>query len=172
MDSEAEDGPFYTDSLPVILSEARRRYDAESERNSFVESKIATVVTIDALIVSIVGTIFGVLGSRDPLVAVFVVVVVAPAAYSTWIGLRTLRTREYRSPGKSIGDFDEYTDLEPVSLRKDLVRDYAVSVEGNRKIADDKYGSLRSCMRLTFVSLVLTGFGSVGLVGVRLLVPA
>lgn len=92
-----------TDAIrDLTLEEARRRYDDEESRRYGVERKIGTIITVNALIISIVG-IFSSLG-------IFALCMVA-ALCSVAIGLWTLRTRDYNRPGKSIDDFLQYSDM-------------------------------------------------------------
>jgi len=89
-ESTSESTPASESEFPTLeltLEEARRRYDDEKARRSAVESKIGTVVTIDALIIAVVGVfsdIGWVLG-----------VAIVLALLSAGIGLWALRTRNY-----------------------------------------------------------------------------
>jgi hypothetical protein len=150
-----------TDAIrDLTLEEARRRYDDEESRRYGVESKIGTIITVDALIISIVG-IFSSLG-------IFAILSMVTALCSVAIGLWTLRTRDYNRPGKSIDDFLQYGDMTEAAQRKQLLFDYIVALDGNedaedpadrkvgnRKRNDRKYTYFDVCVLLTGVSLTL-----------------
>jgi len=144
----------------LTLEEARRRYDDEESRRYGVESKIGTIITVDALIISIVG-IFSSLGP-------FAILSMATALCSVGIGLWTLRTRDYNRPGKPIDDFLQYGDMTESAQRKQLLFDYIVALDGNenaenpenrevgnRKRNDKKYTYFDICVLLTGISLAL-----------------
>jgi len=144
----------------ITLEEARRRYDDEEIRRSGVESKIGTIITVDALIISIVG-IFSDVG-------LYAILSMAAALLSVGLGLWTLRTRDYNRPGKPIDDFLQYGDMTEAAQRKQLLFDYIVALDGNenaensedrevgnRKRNDTKYTYFDICVLLTSVSLAL-----------------
>jgi hypothetical protein len=150
-----------TDAIrDLTLEEARRRYNDEESRRYGVESKIGTIITVDALIISIVG-IFSSLGT-------FAILSMVTALCSVGIGLWTLRTRDYTRPGKPIDDFLQYGDMTEAAQRKQLLFDYIVALDGNedaenpadrevgnRKRNDRKYTYFDVCVLLTGVSLAL-----------------
>jgi uncharacterized membrane protein len=52
--SDEEDGSSDVDLSQLALEEIRLRYQEKSDRRTSVESKIGTVLTVDAIIVSVV----------------------------------------------------------------------------------------------------------------------
>jgi len=144
----------------ITLEEARRRYDDEEIRRSGVESKIGTIITVDALIISIVGIFSD--------VDLYAILSMVAALLSVGLGLWTLRTRDYNRPGKPIDDFLQYEDMTEAAQRKQLLFDYIVALDGNenaehpedrevgnRKRNDTKYTYFDICVLLTGVSLAL-----------------
>jgi hypothetical protein len=153
-ESTSESTPASESEFPTLeltLEEARRRYDDEKARRSAVESKIGTVVTIDALIIAVVGVfsdIGWVLG-----------VAIVLALLSAGIGLWALRTRNYERPGKDIDDFHEYAGMTIEEQQRQLLTDYIVAIdgdmdeiEGNHAHTDEKYNKYDVCVLLTGIS--------------------
>lgn len=160
----------YTKSTPknrvseVTLEEARQRYEDEERRRSAVESKIGTIITVDALIVSIVGVFSSGFGDS---VSYYELVGVALAIISVAIGLWTMRTKDYNRPGKDIDDFLQYGELDDGEQRHELLLSYIVAIDGNedatntqnriignRKRNDQKYTHYDICGVLTGLSLL------------------
>jgi len=111
-----ESGDSSPDAIrDITLEEARRRYNDEETRRSGVESKIGTIITVDALIISIVG-IFSDVG-------LYAILSMVAALFSVGLGLWTLRTRDYNRPGKPIDDFLQYGDMTKAAQRKQLLFD-------------------------------------------------
>lgn len=167
MDEQREtvrDGSDDTADLPrtkdLTLDQARRLYGDEENRRSTVEGKIGTIITVDALIISI-GGIFSERG-------LFVLVSMGLALLSVGIGLWALRTRDYNRPGKAIDDFLQYEDMPVEVQRKQILFDYILAIDGN-EVADDpeerqvgnakknnrKYRLFDVCILLTGLSLTL-----------------
>lgn len=132
----------------VVLEEARRRDDAESSRSTVVESKIGTIVTIDALIISIMGAVSNISGVGR-------LISILPAILSAAIGLVALRRRKYRSPGRAIDDFHEYLKLDFESQIDRLLKSYITTIEHNETLTNSKYRIFDWCIILTFLSLVM-----------------
>lgn len=164
--SDQEDGDdgsseSSTDAIrDLTLEQARRRYDDEESRRYGVESKIGTIITVDALIISIVG-IFSSLG-------IFAILSMTTALCSVALGLWTLRTRDYNRPGKPIDDFLQYSEMTEAAQRKQLLLNYIVALDGNedaenpanqvvgnRTRNDRKYTHFDVCVLLTGISLAL-----------------
>lgn len=144
----------------LTIEEARRRYDNEEARRTSVESKIGTIITIDALIISLVS----VFPSEEILTTAGIIL----ALVSVILGLWAFRKREYNRPGKSLGDFLQYGDISIEEQRKQILFDYIVAVEGNEEAGseeekvtgnrdknDAKYRHFHVCSLLTGVSLLL-----------------
>jgi hypothetical protein len=158
-DDEADDSS--SDAIrDITLEEARRRYDDEEARRYGVEGKIGTIITVDALIISIVG-IFSDVGP-------YAILSMVAALLSVGLGLWTLRTRDYNRPGKPIDDFLQYGDMTAAAQRKQVLFDYIVALDGNetaenpevrevgnKKRNDTKYTYFDICVLLTGVSLAL-----------------
>ena len=137
-------------TLELTLDEARRQYDDEESRREAVEGKIGIVVTVDALLISVVALFADTL---NPFVRL---VVLAPALASTVIGLYAIRSRHYDRPGKAIEDFHDYSEFENVGdQREQLLLDYVVSTVSNKGKNDPKYKIFNVCIMLTFISLLL-----------------
>lgn len=135
----------------LTLEEARRRYDDEEQRRANVESKIGTVVTIDALIVSLTG----IFRQQMNLSQQSLVLVVLPAMVSAAIGLWVLRTRDYGRPGKKIEDFHEYVGMMHEQQVEKQLLDYEKTTSDNRRLTDRKYSNFDLCVLLTAFSLIL-----------------
>lgn len=144
----------------LTIEEARRRYDNEEARRTSVESKIGTIITVDALIISLVS----VFPSEEILTTAGIVL----ALVSVILGLWASRKREYNRPGKSLGDFLQYGDMTIEEQRKQILFDYIVAVEGNEDADsedeqrtgnkaknDRKYLYFHVCSLLTGLSLLL-----------------
>lgn len=148
------------DLSQLALEEIRLRYQEESNRRNSVESKIGTVLTVDAIIVSVV-SIFSNLNIMH-------YTAMAVALFSVFNGISALWVRDYHSPGLEIEDYLQYIDdpLEPV--QRELVKSYLTVItgneqtndpemffKGNRTRNDEKLDKLDQCLKLTAVSLVL-----------------
>lgn len=142
----------------LTLSLARLRYHDEENRRTAVEGKIGTIITVDALIISI-GGIFTERGF-------FVLLSMGLALLSVFIGLWALRTRDYNRPGKEIDDFVQYEDIAEEVQRKRMLFDYIVALDGNedaedpeerrvgnKKKNDRKYFLFDVCVLLTGLAL-------------------
>ena len=147
--SELSSEDFPTREL--TLEEARRRYDDEERRRVNVESKIGTVVTIDALVISLTGIFRQQMG----LSLTFLFLVVLPALASAAIGLWVLRTRSYGRPGKKIEDFHEYSGMKYEQQIEKHLLDYEVATSDNRNLTNNKYNNFDICVLLTSLSLIL-----------------
>jgi hypothetical protein len=150
-DTESESAPTNFPTRELTLEEARRRYDDEERRRANVESKIGTVVTIDALIVSLTG----IFRQQMNLSQQSLILVVLPAMISAAVGLWVLRTRDYGRPGKKIEDFHEYAGMTHEQQVEKQLLDYEVATSNNRRLTDRKYGNFDLCVLLTALSLIL-----------------
>ena len=137
-------------TLELTLTEARRQYDDEERRRESVESKIGIVVTADALIVS-----FGAaLNQTIPLVSL--VLALLPALCSAGYGLYTIRSQEYKRPGKEILNFHDYSKYDSIPKQQEqLLLDYERTADDNREKNDIKYDAFNVCGFLTSLSLFL-----------------
>jgi len=152
-DSDTEPETVLNDfqTRELTLEEARRRYDDEEQRRTSVESKTGTVVTIDALIISLTG----IFRQQMNLTQQSLVLVVLPAMVSAAIGLWVLRTRDYGRPGKKIEDFHEYAEMTHEKQVEKQLLDYEVATSNNRWLTDRKYANFDLCILLTALSLIL-----------------
>lgn len=152
-DADTEPEPALEDfpTRELTLEEARRRYDDEERRRTNVENKISTVVTIDALIVSITG----VFRQQMNLSFELLFLVVLPALISAGIGLWVLRAKSYGRPGKKIEDFHEYSGMKHEQQVEKQLLDYEVATSNNRRLTDEKYLYFDLCILLTAISLLL-----------------
>lgn len=161
---ETASGTFPTREL--TLEEARRRYDDEERRRESVESKIGTVVTIDAFIISLTGIFYQQM-NLSPQSLMFVVL---PGMISAAIGLWVLRTRSYGRPGKKIEDFHEYAGMVYEDQVEKQLLDYEVTTSNNRRLNNKKYQNFDICVLLTglsllFIFLVSFANGALNLIG-------
>lgn len=99
-------------TLELTLQEARRQYDNEERRRESVEGKIGIVVTADALIVSL-GAALSQTISLVPLITAL-----SPALISAGLGLYTIRSQDYKRPGKEIMDFHDYAEYDSVEAQQ------------------------------------------------------
>ena len=148
------------DHSQLALEEIRLRYQEEAERRTSVESKIGTVLTVDAIIVSVVG-IFSDLNIMH-------YAAMAVALISVFNGITALWVRDYHSPGLDIEDYLQYIDDPPEPVRRELVKSYLTVItgneeaddpemffKGNRTRNDEKLEKLDQCLKFTAVSLTL-----------------
>jgi hypothetical protein len=144
----------------IALEEARLRFQEESERRNSVESKIGTILTVDAIIVSVVGLFQN--------LTFLLIGAMGIALFSVIIGIHGLRVRDYHTPGKEIDDYLQYIDDTPQPIKRKLTIAYMTSISGNEATADpnkffkgnrtkndEKYRNLRVCQYLTLASLGL-----------------
>lgn len=157
-DGSNDDGDV--DLSQLALEEIRLRYQEESERRTSVESKIGTVLTVDAIIVSVV-SIFSNLN-------IFHYAAMGLALLSVFNGISALWVRDYHSPGLDIEDYLQYIDDPPQPIRRELVKSYLTVItgneetddpemffKGNRTRNDEKFEKLDLCLKLTAASLTL-----------------
>ncbi|WP_436347399.1 hypothetical protein [Natronorubrum sp. FCH18a] len=155
--SEDNDGVNYSQ---IALEEAQLRFQEESERRNSVESKIGTILTVDAIIVSIVGLFQN--------LSLLLIGAMLVALFSVIIGIHGLRVQDYHTPGKDIDNYLQYIDDPPQPIRRNLMIAYMTAIsgnehtddpkkffKGNRTKNDEKYRNLRLCQYLTVASLVL-----------------
>ncbi|WP_142857852.1 hypothetical protein [Salinigranum halophilum] len=158
--NEQNDPNADVDLSQLALDEIRLRYQEESDRRTAVEAKIGTVLTVDAIIVSIIG-IFSNL-------TLLLLGAMGVAIFSVINGILALRLRDYHTPGKDEDDYLQYIDNPPEQIRRELVKSYLTSIvgneetddpelffKGNRTKNDEKYKKLNQCLRLTGLSLFL-----------------
>jgi len=159
------------DLSQLALDEARLRYQEETERRNSVESKIGTILTVDAIIVSVVGLFQN--------LSWLLVLAMAAALFSVLLGIYGLRVQDYLTPGKDIEDYLQYIDDPPEPARRELLKSYMTSITGNEETDDpelykkgnrtknnEKYSLLTWSQYLTAVSLAMvllhTLFSQVG----------
>ena len=158
--SDEEDGSSDVDLSQLALEEIRLRYQEESDRRTSVESKIGTVLTVDAIIVSVV-SIFSSLNIMH-------YAAMAVALISVVNGISALWVRDYHRPGLDEEDYLQYIDNPPEPVRRELVKSYLTVItgneetdepemffKGNRTRNDEKLAKLDQCLKLTAVSLTL-----------------
>lgn len=146
------------DLSTLALEEIRHRFEEESDRRTAVESKIGTVLTVDAIIVSVV-SIFSNLAFLHYLA-------MGLALLSVFNGISALWVRDYHSPGLEIDDYLQYIDDPPEPVRRELVKSYLTVItgneetddpekffKGNRTKNDKKFEKLDQCLKLTAGSL-------------------
>lgn len=144
----------------LALEEVRLRYQEEAERRNSVESKIGTILTVDAIIVSIVGLF------QDQ--SWLLILAMVAALCSVLLGIYGLWVRDYHTPGKDVEDYLQYIDEPPEKMRRELVKSYITSItgieetddselymKGNRTKNDEKYRLLTYSQYLTTTSLGL-----------------
>ncbi|WP_394743098.1 hypothetical protein [Natronococcus roseus] len=136
---ETEEETELPSTKELTLEQARLRYQDEENRRSAVEGKIGTIITVDALIISI-GSLFTERG-------LFILLSMGLALLSVGVGLWTIRTRDYNQPGKSIDDFLQYEDLPVENQRKQLLFDYILAIEGNKGAEDPEERKLGNKMK-------------------------
>jgi hypothetical protein len=158
--SDEEDGSSDVNLSQLALEEIRLRYQEESDRRTSVESKIGTVLTVDAIIVSVV-SIFSSLNIMH-------YAAMAVALISVVNGISALWVRDYHRPGLDEEDYLQYIDNPPEPVRRELVKSYLTVItgneetddpemffKGNRTRNDEKLKKLDQCLKLTAVSLAL-----------------
>jgi len=75
---------------------------------------------------------------------------------SAGLGLHAIRSRDYERPGKNIWDFYDYSEYDRSDAqREQLLLDYVRTTGKNKEKNDPKFGVFNTCIKLTFVSLVL-----------------
>jgi len=160
-DSDKEGGSSDdVDLSRLTLEEIRLRYQEESDRRTSVESKIGTVLTVNAIIVSVV-SIFSSLN-------IVHYAAMAVALISVVNGISALWVRDYYRPGLDEEDYLQYIDDPPDRIRRELVKSYLTVItgnedtddpemffKGNRTKNDKKLKKLDQCLKLTVASLTL-----------------
>jgi len=163
-DSGNEQNPSNTstniEASEIALEEVRLRYQEEAERRNSAEAKIGTILTVDAIIVSVTGLFQN--------LSLLLIAAMIVALLSVILGIHGLRVQDYTTPGKDIDDYLQYFDYPSQDLRRDLTIAYMTSIsgneeaddpekyfKGNRTKNDEKYDNLRFCQYLTVSSLVL-----------------
>lgn len=159
-DEEDDSSHGDVDLSQLALEEIRLRYQEEADRRTSVESKIGTVLTVDAIIVSVV-SIFSDLNIMH-------YAAMAVALISVFNGISALWVRDYHSPGLNVEDYLQYIDDPPQPVRRELVKSYLTVItgneetddpemffKGNRTRNDEKFEKLDQCLKLTAVSLTL-----------------
>ena len=144
----------------IALDEARFRYQEEAERRNSVESKIGTILTVDAIIVSIVGLFQN--------LSWLLVIAMTASLLSVLFGIYALRVQDYLKPGKDVDDYLQYIDDPPKPIRRELLKAYMTSItgieetddpelykKGNKTKNDEKFALLTYAQYLTAVSLAL-----------------
>lgn len=134
--------------LSVTLAEARRRYDDEEAQRNSVESKTGLVFGVNALIISLVSTIFD---------AGFLltILVLLPALVSSYFGLRILAIRDFKRPAKDIGEFYQYAKKDEAVVSDELLNAYMDSTKYNTEKTDEKVEDFKTSYWLTLFSLAL-----------------
>jgi len=159
-DEETGDDNNTPKNSKIALEEARLRFQGESERRNSVESKIGTILTVDAIIVSVVGVFQN--------LSVLLIGAMTVALLSVIVGIHGLRVQDYHKPGLDIDDYLQYIDDPPKPIRRKLLMSYMTAISGNEETTDpekffkgnktkndEKYRNLRLCQYLTVISLIL-----------------
>jgi hypothetical protein len=142
----------------LTLEEIRLRYQEEEQRRTAVEAKISTVLTVDAIIVSVTG----VFSDINFILGIAIVL----ALLSVYIGIRALWVRDYSNPGRDVEDYLKYIDQPRDKIQRKIVIDYITAItgnevvddpelyqKGNRTKNDEKFDILDKCLKLTLFSL-------------------
>lgn len=148
------------DLTEFSLNEVRLRYQEEEGRRKSAEAKIGTVLTVDALLVSVV-SIFSTLNY-------ILVISMVLALLSVYIGMTALWVRDYTTPGLDIDDYLQYIENPPEDIQREILKSYMTSItgneetddpeeyfKGNRTKNDEKFEKLDQCLQLTLFSLGL-----------------
>ncbi|WP_152424801.1 hypothetical protein [Natronococcus jeotgali] len=159
-EESGQDSDEDVDLSQLTLEEARLRFQEESERRNSVESKIGTILTVDAIIVSVIGLFQN--------LTLALISAMAVALASVGIGIHGLKVQDYQKPGKDIDDYLQYIDDPPQPIRRNLTMAYMTAIsgnedavnpekffKGNRTKNDEKYRNLFICQVLTVVALGL-----------------
>lgn len=162
VDGDGEESPGRAneevDLHQLTLEEIRLRYQEEDQRRTAVEAKIGTVLTVDAIIISVTG----VFSNINFILGTAIVL----ALLSVYIGIRALWVRDYSNPGRDIEDYLRYIDQPRDKVQRKMVIDYITAItgneetddpelyqKGNRTKNDEKFDMLDKCLKLTLSSL-------------------
>lgn len=117
------------ESSEIALEELRLRYQEEAERRNSAESKIGTILTVDAIIVSVTGFFQN--------LSLLLIAAMIVALLSVILGIHGLRVQDYHTPGNDIDDYLQYFDESSSELRRELAIAYITSISGNEELDQD-----------------------------------
>lgn len=133
-------------SLSQALEEARNRYEDEEDRRRTIETKIGILISIDAIVISVLAS-FGEIVTNSNLLALFF------ALSSAAIGLHILWPRDYDRPGVDIEEIFGEAARETYEFEKQFLNDYRAAISTNIENNDDRYRVFKICAVLTFSSI-------------------
>lgn len=146
-----------TASIELVLEELRRRYDDVEERRSAIDEKATRLLTLNAVLISILGTLTSV---RDPVT----IGAVGLLLISGGIALLSIRTREYARPLATVGHVYAYSNDSKDDFRASFAELYESAITNNeaRNEIKNRY----------FQVGFYTSAGAILLVGVAIIVRA
>lgn len=135
-------------SLTIALTEIRRRYDTEQTRKSQLETKISAVIAVNALLISLAGTI-------ETAQTFTTIVVLLPSLLSAGLGLRDLNAQRYLQPGPDIDELFGYAREKTPNAQKKFIQNYRQAIKHNTEQNNGRVQTLRWCIYLTALSFIL-----------------
>jgi hypothetical protein len=135
-------------SLSLALEEARNRYSDEEDRRRTIETKIGILVSVDAIIISLIF-------SFDSIETLPTVLTITLALASILFGLYILWPRQYQCPGGDIEDIFADAGREKADFEKQFLNDYRKAITSNSKENDGRYRIFKICSVLTFLSVLV-----------------
>lgn len=135
-------------SLGLTLQEVRNLYEDEEARRRTIETKIGILVSINAIIITVVGS----LGGISTWWSIFAIIL---ALASVLIGLYILWPRKYQRPGpEDINDIFGDARYDPSAFKKQFINDYRASILSNEERNDSRYKIFKFCSILTIGSIL------------------
>lgn len=142
-------------SLSLALDEAHKRYQDAEDRRRTVETKIGIIVSINAIIISIVAS----LGGFHPWGLTAIILL---ALASAGVGMYVLWPEAYERPGSDIEHIFGDAQMKPYEFEKQLVNDYREATSSNQQKNDDRYLFFKVCAVLTALSILLIPLSQLG----------
>ncbi|MFP9062571.1 hypothetical protein ACLI4R_18920 [Natrialbaceae archaeon A-chndr2] len=134
-------------SLGLTLQESRNLYEDEEDRRRTAETKIGILISLNAIVISIVASIEGIDGW-------WAISVIATALTSAAVGLYILWPQEYQRPGPDdINDIFADAQREQDDFQKQFINDYRAAISTNQDENDVRFTIFKICAALTFISI-------------------
>lgn len=161
MSQETKERENNTQLSQLAIDEIRLRYQEEADRRTAIESKIGTVLTVDAIIISAISVF------SDLNIVHFIAMSVA--LLSVLNGILSLRSRDYHRPGLEIENYLKYIyEKEQKSSQSEIVKSYITAIigneeatnpdkffEGNKTKNDQKVKAFERSLLITFISITI-----------------
>lgn len=140
-----------TDSITVLLDEAHRMLDSQSESNRHLDNKASFILTLAGVAI---GAAFQI-EAKTCLIAAFQILAVLGSAATGVAALVALMVRRFQT-APNLNGLEKYHEKDVVETRKNLFSSLRLALEQNEKnVLPGKRNALRWSFNFAFATLIL-----------------